>query len=190
MIKLIDLIPTSSGLRYHLDNNIPLTENIFRYSSEKFIDLYGECRKLFTEGLIELDGLDLQIIEETDLGLWGDFEGDSVPLDLPLLNEALYRKGKYVQIDLPRKRDDNKPGYVVYVRNQRSKKINKVKFGSALGGWSDLATELSDPEVRQRFAKKLECSKRVDKKDPLYWTCRLPMYFHWLGGDRNYSGFW
>ncbi len=190
MIRLVDLIPISNGLQYHLNNNIPLTENVYRYSSDRFVELYGECRKLYEEGKIILEGLDLEIIEQTDLGLYGYYNEEKVPLDLPMLNEALYRKGQYVQLEIPRKRKDGKPGYVVYVRNPRTKKVNKVKFGSALGGWSDLETELSDPEVRARFSKKLECPKQWDKKTPMYWTCRLPQYWHWLGGSKNYTGFW
>jgi len=57
----------SQGLRYHLDNNIPLTENIYRPHSESFFDLINEVRELYFDGEIVLNEEEVELIE-TDLG--------------------------------------------------------------------------------------------------------------------------
>ena len=78
----------SEHLQYHVDNKKPLTENTFRYGSEAFLNLWSEARKLYSRNLLEVSGLDKDIITETDLGEYGVFEGQKVPLDLPMVNEA------------------------------------------------------------------------------------------------------
>ena len=78
----------SENLQYHVDNKKPLTENTFRYGSEAFLSLWSETRKLYSRNLLEVSGLDKDIITETDLGEYGVFEGQKVPLDLPMVNEA------------------------------------------------------------------------------------------------------
>lgn len=188
MITLLESVHISQGLQYHLDNRRPLSENIYRYSSKKFIDLYGECRTLYQEGKIQLTGLDKELIEQTDLGLYGDYKGETVPLDLPLLNEATY-KGRFVQLDRPQKIGDTTK-FFVYVRNSRTKRVNKVRFGSALGGWMHLPTEMHNPETRNKMSQKLKCTERFDKMTSVYWTCRLPQFWYWLGGMQNFPGFW
>lgn len=188
MIRLLENVSISPGLEYHLQTNRPLSENIYRYSSREFIKLYGECRRLYNEGKITLTGLDREIIEETDLGIYGRYKGEVVPLDLPLLTEATY-KGKFVQIDRPQKIGDTTK-FFVYVRNPTTKRVNKVRFGSALGGWMHLPTEMHNPETRGKMARKLKCTERFDKMKSVYWTCRLPQFWYWLGGIQNFPGFW
>lgn len=78
----------SEHLQYHVDNKKPLTENTFRYGSEAFLNLWSEARKLYSRNLLEISGLDKDIIVETNLGEYGVFEGRKVPLDLPMVNEA------------------------------------------------------------------------------------------------------
>ena len=188
-MKLLKDTPISEGLKYHLDNRIPLTSNIYRYSSKTFIDLYGEFRSLFTEGKLEVRGLDYEILTETDLGLYGVYDGEKVPLDLPLLlGEAVYR-GKNVTLERPLKIKDTTKFYV-FVRNPRTKRVNKVRFGSGLGGWLHLPTEMHNPESRKKMSDKMKCPQRFDKMTAVYWTCRLPQFWYWLGGLQNFPGFW
>jgi len=87
MIQLKNIIGLPS-LQYHLDNDLTLHENVYRYSSESFIQLFAEARELWRDGYIQLNEEDTQLIESTDIGLYGVYEGNKVPLDLPMLNEA------------------------------------------------------------------------------------------------------
>jgi hypothetical protein len=72
-------------MKYHIDNKKPLIENTFRYGSKSFLDLWAEARYLYSRDAINLSGLDKEIILETDLGQYGLYEGQMVPLDMPLL---------------------------------------------------------------------------------------------------------
>ena len=79
----------SEGLKYHMDNDMPLTEHVYRAGSQKYFDLWAEARALYTRGILEVTGDDLEVLTETDLGHYGMFEGKKVPLDFPIeLSEA------------------------------------------------------------------------------------------------------
>ena len=84
MIKLLNLlVDTTPGLNYHLKHGIPLSENIYRYSSEGFIQLFAEARNLHRDGYLQLCEEDRILLEETDLGEYTEYEDKIVPLDLP-----------------------------------------------------------------------------------------------------------
>ena len=74
----------SEGLKYHMDNARPLTEHVYRAGSQKYFELWAEARALYTRGILEVQGDDLQVLTETDLGHFGMFEGKKVPLDFPI----------------------------------------------------------------------------------------------------------
>jgi hypothetical protein len=79
----------SENLRYHVDKQLPLTENTFRYGSEAFLNLWAEARSLYLREIIHVNDDDKEILEETDLGNFGIYEGKKVPLDLPMLDEGI-----------------------------------------------------------------------------------------------------
>ena len=74
----------SEGLKYHMDNNMPLTEHVYRAGSQKYFELWAEARALYSRGILEVQGDDLEVLTETDLGHFGMFEGKKVPLDFPI----------------------------------------------------------------------------------------------------------
>jgi len=78
-------VVVTENMKYHIDNKKPLIENTFRYGSKSFLDLWAEARYLYSRDAINLSGLDKEIILETDLGQYGLYEGQMVPLDMPLL---------------------------------------------------------------------------------------------------------
>jgi len=78
----------SENLRYHVDKQLPLTENTFRYGSEAFLNLWAEARALYLREIIHVNDDDKEILLETNLGEYGMYEGKKVPLDLPMLEEA------------------------------------------------------------------------------------------------------
>ena len=81
----------SEGLKYHMDNNKPLTEHVYRAGSNNYFNLWAEARSLYSREILEItDKDDLEILTETDLGHFGIFEGKKVPLDFPIeLNEQM-----------------------------------------------------------------------------------------------------
>ena len=176
----------SENLRYHVDKQLPLTENTFRYGSESFINLWAEARSLYLREIIHVNDDDKEILEETDLGNYGLYEGVKVPLDLLLLeNEELEEaegKKKNPPIGKPKRGGSKK--FYVYVRDKG--KVKKVSFGGTTG----LSVKINDPKARQAFAKRHRCSEKTDRTKPSYWSCRIGRYWKQLGGAKNFSGFW
>jgi hypothetical protein len=82
----------SEGLKYHLINGISVNESVYRPGSEAHIDLLVETRELYDSGLIELNRKDEELFETTDIGKFGKFRGEVVPLDVFLIE---YDGGKY-----------------------------------------------------------------------------------------------
>jgi hypothetical protein len=178
----------SENLRYHVDNQLPLTENTFRYGSQSFLNLWAEARSLYLREIIHVNDDDKEILEETDLGNYGMYEGKKVPLDLPMLEgeelEEAEDKKKTPPIGKPKRGGSKK--FYVYVRNPKTKKIKKVSFGDTSG----LSAKINNPEARRAFAKRHDCANKKDRTKASYWSCRLPRYASLLGLKSSFSGFW
>jgi hypothetical protein len=182
--------PISENLKYHVDNNLPVLENVFRPGSTSFFEIIKEARELFDNKEVELCGIDKILFETTDLGKFELFEGEMVPLDLPLevieeINEAEY-KGKKVSVGKPMRNTGSGKKYYVYVKNPKTKKIIKVSFGDAKGG---LSAKVSDPKARKAFASRHQCHLKKDRTKPGYWACRANRYAN-LWGGKTYPGYW
>ena len=93
MIKLREVIGYPS-LQYHIDNGLTLHEHVYRYSSKAFIQLFAEARKALRDGKITLNEQDLDLLENTDIGEYGLYEGQKVALDLPMVYEGNYNSLK------------------------------------------------------------------------------------------------
>jgi hypothetical protein len=187
-MKFNDATGLAESIKYHLDNNKPITENIFRPGSEAFYEVIKEARNLFESGKINLCDIDIELFESTDIGKFGIFNGKLVPLDLPMeyieeLNEAEY-KGREVKLNHPMRGGSKK--YHVYVKNPKNGKVKKIAFGDIHGG---LTAKVSDPKARKAFAARHKCDMKKDKPKAGYWSCRLNKYGHLFSG-RTYSGFW
>ena len=171
----------SEGLKYHLDNARPLTEHVYRAGSESYFNLWAEARALYNRNIIEVQGDDLEILTETDLGHFGLYENQKVPLDFIFeeveVNEA-DKKKKNPPIGKPKRGGSKK--FYVYVRNPKTGKIKKVSFGAKDGG-GNLSVKLKDPKARKRFADRHNCEQKNDRTTPGYWSCRLPRYAKQLG---------
>jgi hypothetical protein len=61
----------SEGLKYHIDNKTPLTEHVYRAGSSNYFNLWAEARALYTRGILDFTGDDLEILTETHLGEFG-----------------------------------------------------------------------------------------------------------------------
>ena len=173
-------------IRDSLKHGLALHENIYRYSSWEFIDLFAQARQLYTEGKIDLIQADIDLISETDIGKLGTYDDKQVPLDLPMLDEAEYQ-GKKVDLNKPKRGGSKK--FYVYVKNPKTGKVKKVSFGAKDGG-GNLAVKLKDPKRRKAFADRHNCKDKKDKTKAGYWSCRVGRYWKSLGGSQNYPGFW
>lgn len=178
----------SEGLNYHLQNNVPINENIYRPQSTSFMDLIVEVRGLYDSGKINLSEEDKEYFEGTDLGKFGLYEGVKVPLDFPMTMEFLIevkKKSKKKQPALNKPKRGGPKKFYVYVRKPGGG-IKKVTFGDTTG----LKAKINDPKARKSFAARHKCSQAKDKTTPKYWSCRLPRYASLLGLKSNFTGFW
>jgi hypothetical protein len=178
----------SESLSYHLVNSMPITENVFRPGSKQFFAILEEARNLFDEGILELKGIDKELYESSEIGNFGTFNGQRVPLDIPMeveeeLNEAEYH-GKEVKLNYPMRGGTKK--YQVYVKNPKTGKVKKIAFGDVHGG---LTAKVSNPKARKSFAARHNCDMKKDKTTAGYWACRINKYGH-LWGGKTYPGYW
>lgn len=61
-MELKEPMVVSEGLKYHLDNGISLGASVFRYGSEKYINLLKEVKSLHRSGLLSLNENDAFIV--------------------------------------------------------------------------------------------------------------------------------
>ena len=117
----------SEGLQYHIDKKIPLFETVYRIGSNKHLALIKEARKMYSRNVIDLCEEDEALIK-THLGEFALYEGESVPLDLPMLNESKYDKEETIQQTIDRLKariaDPNDGGNVPFLV-QRIKDLEK-----------------------------------------------------------------
>ena len=176
----------SEGLQYHIDKQIPLFETVYRIGSDKHLSLIKEARKMYSRGVIDLCEDDEHLIK-THLGEFDLYEGVSVPLDLPMLEEDKVTeaefKGKDVSLNKP-KRGGSK-AYYVYVKDPKTKRVKKVSFGS--GG---LRAKIRNSKAKKAFAARHRCATKKDRTSPGYWSCNLPRYAQALGLGANSNTFW
>jgi hypothetical protein len=176
----------SPNMLYHVYQKLPLTENTFRYGSEAFLDLWQEARWLHDNNQMIFEGVDKQLLEETEIGKFDFYNGKLVPIDLLMeevdLEEA-DKKKKTPPIGKPKRGGSKK--FYVYVRKPGGG-VKKVSFGDTTG----LSAKINNPEARRAFAKRHDCANKKDRTKASYWSCRLPRYAKLLGLKSSFSGFW
>jgi len=167
-------------------NKLPLTENTFRYGSKAFLNLWSEARYLYLREIIHVNDDDKEILLETDLGEYGIYENQRVPLGLPMLEEEELEeaedKKKTPPIGKPKRGGSKK--FYVYVRKPGGG-VKKVSFGQV-----GMSAKINDPKARRAFAARHDCKNKKDRTKPSYWSCRIGRYWKQLGGAKNFSGFW
>tara|TARA_Y100001973_G_C5208830_1_gene343737 strand:- start:12957 stop:13604 length:648 start_codon:yes stop_codon:yes gene_type:complete len=180
----------SEDLKYHRDHNVGVDRNIFRPGSSRFFKLFREARHLNSVGLYSLNESERFLIEELDIGEFGIYEGEIVPLDFPMLyddkelKEAEY-KGRKVKLNKP-KRGGGK-AYVYVNSGKKDKKgrikVKKVSFGSSMP--DAMGDSKAHKKRRKSFGDRHNCADKKDKTKPGYWSCRATKFF-----GRNIAGWW
>ena len=84
--KLTEVL--TKGLQHHLKTGKPLYENVFRPGSEEYFNTIRQARTLMNKGVLtELCLEDMELLFETEVGEYGEYNGQKVPLDFPMLTE-------------------------------------------------------------------------------------------------------
>ena len=139
--------------------------------------MFREARDLFNEGVLEVhSSWDRQLLE-SDIGEFGIYEEEKVPLDIPIEEEE-----KNPPLNKPKRGGPKK--FYVFVKD--GDKIKKVTWGDTTG----LSVKLKNPEARKSFAARHRCDQQKDKTKAAYWACNLPRYAKSLGMSGGGNFFW
>jgi len=159
-------IDLSEGLEFHIRNNKPLVESVYKIGSDSFNNLLEESRDLYMNGDLDLSDDDLIFIMENEYG----------PIEITnyvigdILNEAEYQ-GRKVQLGKIMQGDIKK--FKVYVKNDKGKDV-KVNFG--FGGKSAkgkrMVIKKNNPKRRKSFRARMNCDTPGPRWKPRYWACR------------------
>jgi hypothetical protein len=185
-LTLLENVGISDNLKYHIDNNINLSETIFRVYSESYFSLINEVRELYFNDQIRVPNRDLWIIE-SDLGKSVILEdGRKIWLDAPFeiteqLNEAKHR-GKDVKLNSPFRTPGGPKKFAVYVKTPRGT-IKKVTFGDP-----NLRIKNANKGRAKSFRARHKCDQKKDRTTAGYWSCNVGRYAKKLGlkSSRNW----
>ena len=147
----------SDSLKYHIDNGLTLTNNIFRVYSEGYFDLVNEVRELYNEGKIDLNDEDTLMIE-SDLGIKVKIGKEYVYLDAPYIHES--EEDILTESKIPR---GNKK-FAVYTKGKNGG-VKKVTFGN------------SNSIIKESRM----CSQKTDRTTAGYWSCNVGRFAKQLG---------
>lgn len=190
----------TEGTAYHLHKSLGIDRPVYRPGTKLFFETVNEMRLLTKSGVhVPRSDWESELLD-TDLGQWGTYEGERVPLDFPFLvkagdwhgpcetcrtnedalQEAKY-KGKEVKIGKPSRGSGGKAH--VYVRDPKTGNVKKVSFGSSM------PDAMGDSETarkrRKSFGDRHNCADKKDRTKAGYWSCRATKFF-----GRNIPGWW
>lgn len=131
------------GLQWHINNQIPLFENIYRPNSKNYFKLLNEARKLYQSGNLivhnELDEWALQ----SDIGLIGVFEGKKVLLDFPIIENDSIEALKLFNLALRQMPGSKKQKETISKLNKVRKKLGLTPIQEA--DYKGKSVELNKP---------------------------------------------
>jgi hypothetical protein len=178
-LTLLENVGISDNLKYHIDNNINLSETIFRVYSDSYFSLINEVRELYFNDQIRVPNRDLWIIE-SDLGKSVILEdGRKIWLDVPFeideqLNEAKHR-GRDVKLNKPFRTPGGSKKFAVYVKTPKGT-IKKVTFGDP-----NLRVRNANKKAAKSFRARHKCDQKKDRTTAGYWSCNVGRYAKSLG---------
>lgn len=182
-LVLKESVEMSDALKYHVENGMTLTNNIFRAYSESYFNLVNEVRELWEKGQIKLNEEDTLMVE-SDLGKKVMVNGKLIYLDAPfmyedeedeeVLEEAKHR-GKNVKLGKPFRTSGGPKKFAVYVKS-KSGGVKKVSFGDP-----NLKVRNRNKGAAKSFRARHKCDQKKDRTTAGYWSCNVGRYAKQLG---------
>ena len=179
---LLKNIEISKHLKYHIENNLSLSESVFRIYSDAFFSLLDEVRNLYKEDAIAVNDEDAEMIE-SDLGSSGLYNGKQVFLDAPVyLEEDIIAEEKIKskkqgnrRLGSPFRTPGGPKKFAVYVRGKNGN-VKKVTFGDP-----NMKVRNNSPARAKSFRARHKCSQKKDRTTAGYWSCRVGSHSKQLG---------
>jgi hypothetical protein len=172
LAKTVEKILAQEAIFYAKSEGKSLHE-LYRPHSDMYYAVFETARELE----VQCEGADKYLLEDTQIGEFARYDGDMVPLDIPLVEET------DVELNKPKRGGSKK--FYVYVKNEKGNVV-KVSFGDDTG----LQAKINDKEATKSFVARHQCDTKKDKTTPGYWACRLPMYAKELGLEGGGDYFW
>jgi len=182
-LVLTEKVEISESLKYHIEEGLTLTNNIFRVYSKGYFDLVNEVRRLWKESKIYLNEEDTLMVE-SELGQRVKIKDEYVYLDAPfiyeewseeeVLEEAKH-KGKNVNLGKPFRTPGGPKKFAVYVRKPGGG-IKKVTFGDP-----NLKVRNRNKGAAKSFRARHKCDQKKDRTTAGYWSCNVGRYAKQLG---------
>jgi hypothetical protein len=171
-------VEVSDHLQYHIENNLSLTNNVFRAYSKGYFNLVNEVRNLWEKELISLNEEDTLMVE-SDLGRIVEIDGEEIYLDAPFeleetLSEAEYR-GRNVDLNKPFRTPGGPKKFAVYVKSPKGN-VKKVTFGDP-----GLRVRNKNKKAAKSFRARHKCDQKKDRTTAGYWSCNVGRYAKQLG---------
>lgn len=176
-------VEISDELKYHIQEGLTLTNNIYRVYSNSYFNLVNEVRNLWENGFIELNEEDTMMVE-SDLGKKVKVRGEIVYLDAPfiyeteteedIIEEAKHR-GKNVKLGKPFRTPGGPKKFAVYVKG-KSGNVKKVTFGDP-----NLRVRNKNKGAAKSFRARHKCDQKKDRTTAGYWSCNVGRYAKQLG---------
>ncbi len=156
----------NESVKYHVDNNLSITESIYRIGSDAYCDFVNEVRRLNEEKKIKLSEDDKFIVERLQTG-----------------TKAIYKprggREKEVVLDSPER--GGKKKFIVY-RNSGKKNEDGVIIAKAIE-WGDpkLTVKNHDEKASKSFRARHRCTEKTDKNTAGWWACNVHRFWKQLG---------
>jgi hypothetical protein len=177
-INLIENVKVSENLKYHLDNNIPIHQSVFRIYSESWFTLLKESKDLYEQNLLALNDDDAELVS-TDIGEKGVFDGEEVFLDAPICLDDLVleekSKGRKHRLNSPFRTPGGPKKFAVYVKGNGGR-VKKVTFGDP-----NMRVRNNNKARAKSFRARHKCNQKKDRTTAGYWSCNISRYRKALG---------
>lgn len=149
----------SPELKAHLEEDLDLTNSLFRLGSDAYCKLFEEVKQYWDKGNIILKGPSGWMAKNLEVG-----------------KEAIYQ-GKKVKLDSPER--GGKKKFIVYRNTGKTDKDGNIKAKKIEWGDPNLSVKNDDPGKAASFWARHQCdqAKKMDPMKAGFWACYGPTLF-------------
>lgn len=152
-----DYSKVSEGLKYHLDNDLDITDSVYRIGSKAYTDLFEEVKKYWDEDNIILNGKSAWMAKNLEVGKKAIFRDRNAGRDLE------------VELDSPKRGGGKK--FYVYHNSGKMKDEKIVAMRIEWGDTTGLSIKNDDPAAAASFWARQQCDTKMDPKTAGFWAC-------------------
>jgi hypothetical protein len=159
-----DFSNVSPGLKAHIDEDLDLTNSLFRLGSDAYCKLFEEVKQYWDKGNIVLNGPSGWMAKNLEVG--------TAAVYTPRGGNA-----KKVKLDSPERGGTKK--FIVYRNSGRTDKEGNIIANKLEWGDPNLSVKNDDPGKAASFWARHQCDqkKKMDPTKAGFWACYGPTLF-------------